>query len=101
MRNERSYNSSLGPTRVGAIQAPVRVGPKAARVTRHVPPYCVQWDVRQKEMVLGGGPGASRILRQGLFALYFSAVFVVSLYIASVPAVCRDVLCDFLTVSVF
>ena len=37
MRNERSYNSSLGSTRVGAIQAPVRVGPKAARVNRPPP----------------------------------------------------------------
>ena len=28
MRNERSYNSSLGPTRVGAIQTPVSVPPE-------------------------------------------------------------------------
>ena len=28
MRNEHGYNSSLGPTRVGAIQTPVRGGPK-------------------------------------------------------------------------
>ena len=34
MRNERSYNSSLGPTRVGAIQTPVRARPKPARVNR-------------------------------------------------------------------
>ena len=33
MRNERSYNSSLGPTRVGAIQTPVSVAPKTARVS--------------------------------------------------------------------
>ena len=41
MRNGHGYNSSLGPTSVGAIQAPVRGGPKAARVTRH-PPVLVQ-----------------------------------------------------------
>ena len=34
MRNEHSYNSSLGPTRVGAIQTPVSVAPKTARVSR-------------------------------------------------------------------
>ena len=31
---------ALGPTSVGAIQAPVRGGPKAARVTRHPPVLC-------------------------------------------------------------
>ena len=40
MRNERSYNSSLGPTRVGAIQTPVSVAPKTARVSR--PPLRIQ-----------------------------------------------------------
>ena len=37
MRNERSYNSSLGPTRVGAIQTPVSVPQKPARVNRPGP----------------------------------------------------------------
>ena len=40
MRNERSYNSSLGPTRVGAIQTPVRARPKPARVNRLGPVRC-------------------------------------------------------------
>ena len=34
MRNERNYNSSLGPTCVGAIQTSVRGGPFSARVNR-------------------------------------------------------------------
>ena len=37
MRNERGYNSSLGPTRVGAIQTMLSDGPKSARVTVNRP----------------------------------------------------------------